>query len=105
MAADEESTSEAWRMMWGAKVLWPADMPDDILKMAVEVSREELAKVEDWQTEGDGAVSLIRDRFNEKLGKHWHCVVGKHFGSLVTHETRRMCFFYLDDKAVLLFKT
>ncbi|KAA0149037.1 hypothetical protein FNF27_05309 [Cafeteria roenbergensis] len=104
MAGDEESASEAWRTMWGAKVLWPADMPDDMLRMAVEQSKLEIDKITDWQADGDAAVAAVRDKFNETFGRHWHCVMGKHFGSLVTHESRRMCFFYYGDKAVLLFK-
>ena len=86
-------------------MLCPVDMPDDMLKFAIETARAEIDKVGDWQADGDLAVAAIRDKFNEVYGKHWHCVVGKHFGSLVTHSSRRMTFFYYGDKAVLLFKT
>ena len=34
----------------------------------------------------------------------WHVVVGKHFGSFVTHETRGFLYFYVYDKAVMIFK-
>lgn len=35
---------------------------------------------------------------------HWHVIVGRNFGSFVTHETKKFIFFYLDDKAVMIFK-
>ena len=104
-SGEEEGASEAWRTMWGARVQWPADMPDDMLRLAINVSREELDKIEDWQTDGDAAVIAIRNKFNETFGRPWHCIVGKHFGSLVSHESRRMAFFYINDKAVLIYKT
>ncbi|MCD7454622.1 Dynein light chain 1, cytoplasmic [Datura stramonium] len=46
----------------------------------------------------------IKD-FNKKYGPTWHCIVGKNFGSYVTHETNHFVYFYLDSKAVLLFKS
>ena len=40
-----------------------------------------------------------------RFGPTWHCVVGRHFGSYVTHETRSFAYFYLGPLAVLLFKS
>jgi len=31
-------------------------------------------------------------------------VIGRNFGSFVTHETKNFVFFYLGDKAIMLFK-
>ena len=36
--AEEEAVVpgvEAWRHMWGAKVQWPAEMPDDMLRQII----------------------------------------------------------------------
>jgi len=103
--ADDGETHETWKMMWGAKVQVPADMPDDMLRMAVETCRDNLAAVENWQEDGDKAVAAIKKKFDSTWGPFWHCIVGKNFGSHCTHESRRMCFFYLEDKAVLLYKS
>ena len=35
----------------------------------------------------------------------WHCVVGRNFGSYVTHEAEHHIYFYIGQTAVLLFKT
>ncbi len=46
----------------------------------------------------------IKTEFDERWSPHWHCIVGRNFGSFVTHETKRFIYFYLGDKAVMLFK-
>lgn len=82
----------------------PCDMPDDMLRHAIDVSRKELGSLTDWQKEADGAVQKIKDVFDSTYGPSWHVVVGKHFGSRVTHDSKNFVFFYLEDKAVLIFK-
>lgn len=47
----------------------------------------------------------IKKEFDSKYGTTWHCVVGKQFGSYVTHESKHFIYFYYNDYAVLLFKT
>lgn len=46
----------------------------------------------------------IKIEFDTRWSPHWHCIVGRNFGSFVTHETKKFIFFYLGDKAVMLFK-
>ena len=46
----------------------------------------------------------IKNQFDERWEPYWHVIVGRNFGSFVTHETRMFLYFYLDDKAVMLFK-
>ena len=47
----------------------------------------------------------IKDDFDGKYGVDWHCVVGRNFGSYVTHETKNFVYFYLGQVAILLFKS
>lgn len=104
-AAEGEAVGESsWKHLWGAKVQWPADMPDDMLKMAVETARKHMESLEDWRKDGDKAVASIKKELDDTWGPFWHVVAGKHFGSLATHESRRFCFFYLGDKAVMIYK-
>ena len=98
------SNASEWRHMWGAKVKWPADMNDDMLKSAIDLAKEHVVPVADWQNDGDEAVQTMKAEFDEKWEPYWHVVVGKDFGALVTHESRRFCYFYIEDKAFLMFK-
>lgn len=47
----EEGMKE-WAHMWGAKVKLRNDMPDDMLKDAIETSRRIIDEVTDFETEG-----------------------------------------------------
>ncbi|KAA3456216.1 dynein light chain-like [Gossypium australe] len=47
----------------------------------------------------------IKKEFDKRHGPTWHCIIGRNFGSYVTHETNHFVYFYLDQKAVLLFKS
>ena len=49
--------------------------------------------------------AYIKKEFDKKYGPTWHCVVGRNFGSYVTHETKNFVYFYLGQVAVLLFKS
>jgi dynein light chain LC8-type len=132
MAEESEAAApgvEVWRHMWGAKVQWPAEMPDDMLKTVIgtvsrawfcacplcwfsfcpfspptESTRDKLDPIADWQTQGDDVVQALKSQFDAAWGPSWHVVIGKNFGSRVTHEARKMTFFYYEDKACLVFK-
>ena len=47
----------------------------------------------------------IKTEFDNKFGSTWHCIVGKDFGSFVTHQSNHFIYFYLEGLAFLLFKT
>ncbi|XP_068660552.1 uncharacterized protein [Aristolochia californica] len=78
-----------------------ADMKEDMQKKAIDCA---LAAVEKHNVEKDIA-EYIKKEFDEKYGATWHCIVGRNFGSYVTHETDHFVYFYLDQKAILLFKS
>lgn len=51
-------------------------------------------------------VSLSKTQeFDKKYNPTWHCIVGRNFGSYVTHETKHFIYFYLGQVAILLFKS
>ncbi|BEJ15486.1 hypothetical protein CspHIS471_0500910 [Cutaneotrichosporon sp. HIS471] len=82
-------------------VIKSVDMSEEMQKVAVKVAAEALAK---YTVEKDAAM-IIKKEFDRLYSTTWHCVVGKHFGSFVTHETKNFIYFYLGPIAILLWKT
>ncbi|XP_017647648.1 uncharacterized protein LOC108487806 [Gossypium arboreum] len=82
-------------------IIKSADMKDDMQKEAVDIA---ISTFEKNNVEKDVA-EYIKKEFDKKHGPTWHCIVGRNFGSYVTHETNHFVYFYLDQKAVLLFKS
>ncbi|EEY17659.1 dynein light chain [Verticillium alfalfae VaMs.102] len=69
-----------------------ADMTDDMQQEVIEVAQEAMGR-------------FTIEKFDERKGPTWHCIVGRNFGSFVTHETKHFIYFYLGHCAILLFKT
>ena len=46
----------------------------------------------------------IKEKFDEKYGTNWHCVVGKNFASYCSYEAKNYIFLYEGQLAVLLYK-
>lgn len=49
--------------------------------------------------------AMIKKELDQRYGLTWHCIVGKNFGSYVTHETKHFIYFYIGPVAILVFKT
>ncbi|ORX50154.1 dynein light chain 1, cytoplasmic [Hesseltinella vesiculosa] len=62
-------------------VIKSVDMSDEMQQEAVDVTTQALEK---YEIEKDIAAHIKRE-FDKKYGPTWHCVVGRHFGSFVTH--------------------
>jgi dynein light chain LC8-type len=82
-------------------VIKNADMSDEMQQDAVDVASAALAK---HGVEKDVAAH-IKKEFDKKYNPTWHCIVGRNFGSFVTHETKHFIYFYLGQVAILLFKS
>ncbi|CAL9781641.1 unnamed protein product [Musa acuminata subsp. burmannicoides] len=82
-------------------VLKSIDMSEKMRNDAIDCAR---AACEKHRLEKDIA-EYIKKEFDKKYGATWHCIVGRNFGSYVTHETNHFLYFYVDSKAVLLFKS
>jgi len=78
-----------------------ADMAEEMQAEAVEVAAQ---GVERFSVEKDVA-AFVKKEFDKRHGPTWHCVVGRNFGTYVTHETKHFVYFYLGQVAVLLFKS
>ncbi|XP_069135999.1 uncharacterized protein [Argopecten irradians] len=82
-------------------VIKNADMAEDMQQDAVDCATTALEK---YNIEKDIA-AYIKKEFDKKYNPTWHCIVGRNFGSYVTHETKHFIYFYLGQVAILLFKS
>ncbi|KAJ5746635.1 hypothetical protein N7520_011817 [Penicillium odoratum] len=85
------------------------DMTEDMQREAIDLAIEAMEK---YHIEKDIAQYIKKEvrpatptDFDSRKGATWHCVVGRNFGSFVTHETKHFIYFYLGHCAILLFKT
>mmetsp|Transcript_28288 Transcript_28288/g.46507 ORF Transcript_28288/g.46507 Transcript_28288/m.46507 type:complete len:92 (-) Transcript_28288:259-534(-) len=78
-----------------------SDMSEEMQLEAVDVATQAMDK---FSIEKDVA-AYIKKEFDRKHNPTWHCIVGRNFGSYVTHETKHFVYFYVGQMAVLLFKS
>ncbi|KAL0459118.1 UNVERIFIED_CONTAM: putative dynein light chain [Sesamum latifolium] len=74
------------------------DMVDDAINIAIDA----LLKFNAHQD----VAEYIKKMFDKIHGAPWHCIIGQYsFGSYVSHEKDSFIHFYVDNKAVLLYKS
>jgi len=78
-----------------------ADMSEDMQQDAIECATQAMEK---FNIEKDIA-AYIKKEFDKKYNPTWHAIVGRNFGSYVTHETKHFIYFYMGQVAILLFKS
>ncbi|VDD77621.1 unnamed protein product [Mesocestoides corti] len=76
-------------------------MSDEMLNYAVVCADEALRQS---ATRKDVA-AYVKRHFDAKYGPLWHCVVGRDFGSYVTHQDLGFAVFHIGEWAFLLFST
>lgn len=57
------------------------DMPEEMQERAIELAKQSLSK----QMTPREVAGSIKKEFDQLYGPAWHCIVGKSFGSFVTH--------------------
>jgi len=82
-------------------VIKNADMAEEMSQDAIDCANQALEK---FNIEKDIA-AFIKKEFDKKYNPTWHCIVGRNFGSYVTHETKHFIYFYMGQVAILLFKS
>jgi len=82
-------------------VIKNADMSEEMQQDAVDCATQALEK---YNIEKDIA-AYVKKEFDKKYNPTWHVIVGRNFGSYVTHETKHFIYFYLGQVAILLFKS
>lgn len=77
-----------------------AEMSEEMQKIVIDYS---IRAIQKYRMEKDIAAS-IKNEFDKKFEPTWHCIVGKKFGSLVSHEPNQFIYFNVGQTAVLLFR-
>ncbi|KAF8705357.1 Dynein light chain type 1, partial [Rhizoctonia solani] len=108
--ADKDSVPKA--------VIKNVDMSEDMQQESIDIAT---ASLEKFNIEKDIAAHIKRE-FDRRYGTTWHVVVGKNFGSYVTHgqailllplgvahlknyiETKHFIYFYIGSLAFLIWK-
>ncbi|KAI9889702.1 MAG: Dynein light chain [Vezdaea aestivalis] len=75
------------------------DLQQEVMQVAVDALVEHKLEIEKEIAE------YVKKEMDKRKGACWHCVVGRNFGSFVTHESKHFIYFYLGHLAFLLFKT
>ena len=76
------------------------DMNEQMTNEALELASKFLERYQD----ANQVATALKNEFDKKFNKTWHCVVGSKFGSSVRNEEGHFIYFYLGEKAVLLYK-
>ncbi|MDI1490267.1 MAG: Dynein light chain [Ramalina farinacea] len=58
-----------------------ADMTEEMQQQSIDVAREAMDK----HTIEKDIAQAIKKEFDSRFGATWHCIVGRNFGSFVTH--------------------
>ncbi|CAL8094386.1 unnamed protein product [Calicophoron daubneyi] len=77
-----------------------SDMPLDRQSEVVQIAQDAMKK----KTVERDIAEEIKSALDTKYGPNWHVIVGKDFGTKVSHEKGNFIFFYVGDKAVQVFK-
>ncbi|PWW75633.1 hypothetical protein C7212DRAFT_325524 [Tuber magnatum] len=77
------------------------DMTEEMSNFAIDTAKKAMSS----NTVEKDIAQYIKKEFDTKYNNTWHCIVGKNFGSFVTHETKNFIYFYVGPLAILLFKT
>ena len=76
------------------------DMEEEMVEEAKKKIKEAINELSDEKE----MAHRIKNHFDTKYGKIWHCVVGKSFGAFGTHETRHFLYIYYKNYAIQLWK-
>jgi len=79
---------------------------DDAIQLDVFETADRLLKEETSKGGKEREVAeQLKKHMDENYGKHWHIIVGASFGSQVSALSNGFLYFYLDDVAILCFRT
>ncbi|KAJ1449174.1 dynein light chain type 1-domain-containing protein [Pelagophyceae sp. CCMP2097] len=72
-------------------------MPDDVIKDAILSCTAGMDGCADFEAQGNDVVEKIKRKFDQTWDPNWHVIIGKSFGSFVTHETKYFISFKMQN--------
>jgi len=99
MADDEEEQSSKKRVSTRKVKIHQMELPAEMAQKAVE----KVDLLLDGNPIEKDIATAVKTEFDKEFGGTWHCVCGRHFGCSVTHETKYLVFFQVDQMYTLLF--
>ncbi|CEO96999.1 Dynein light chain [Plasmodiophora brassicae] len=78
-----------------------ADMNDIMIEFSKSTATKAFAEC---KREVDVA-AYLRTEFDREFGMTWNVIVGRHFGSDVTHEAKRYINFQIGQLSILIWKS
>ena len=96
--AEEDKKSDR-KPFKGAQVLFPFDMPDDMLEDAVLTSKRVMDEHE-FDSAGVEIAKKVKEYFDQKYDPTWHVFLGKQFGCHTIHEKNRFVYFTFDHNNI-----
>jgi len=82
--------------------IFKTDMSDELQKEAISIAKKAFAES---KLEKDVALKIKKQMDATYPNTTWHCIVGNHFGSSISHQTKYLIFFQINGYSVLLFKS
>ncbi|KAL3364505.1 hypothetical protein AABB24_013327 [Solanum stoloniferum] len=104
MSAEEEVKLAALAITLNVR-LRSADMPFAMQAHALRYAGTLLLQPANHRPNPSLLARSLKKEFDSMYGPAWHCVVGKSFGSFVTHSPGGFVYFSLESFSFLLFKT
>lgn len=101
IAKPEKYPNFPWQQkLTNAAILKASDLAEEIQTKIFELAQQALT----YRVEKDIATYLKKE-LDQVYGPTWHVIVGKSFGSYVTHEQGYFIYFYIGELAFLIFKS
>mmetsp|Transcript_9757 Transcript_9757/g.17966 ORF Transcript_9757/g.17966 Transcript_9757/m.17966 type:complete len:120 (+) Transcript_9757:179-538(+) len=94
-----------YSMLGNVRTHSPESSPPDTYAAALELSQKGLQLLVKGELKRYHQVAeFITKGLSEKFGGAWHTIVGKSYGSFVTHEDASLVYFSIGQVLVLTFK-
>ncbi|KAM3183686.1 hypothetical protein ACTXT7_009855 [Hymenolepis weldensis] len=82
-------------------VIRNAEMSQEMQRRSVDLTKEAMQR----HTVEKDIAGYIKKGLDQQYGSSWHCVVGKSFGSYISHVQGHLIYLNMNSYAVLIFKT
>jgi len=104
MAAGEAYPDPEFRKNMQKPLVKSTDMQLEMkteVQEIVEMAISKALPTRNWE----GAAQAIKNNLDKKFAPTWHCAIGEGFGFDITYQTRNMCYLFVQDVGILVYKS